>query len=379
MIIVLILLIGLVGANSLALSPIAAAVAIDLGASGAPAVMTAAALYGAGVAVSALCLAPLTDKYGADVILRVALLLIASALGASALAPSLSVLVVVQALAGIGAGMAIPAIYGMASVVAPKGEEARTLGKVLTGWTLSMIGGVTLSAYITDLFGWRMVYVLLSGSLFLILLALTIKTLPPAPKSGRFTSPIGAFRIAGVFPGLFAVGMMGMGFYGVYNFLGAHLVEDLGYAVRAGGLLTLSYGLGFAASMVLDPYIDRIGARRGLIGFFAVMAIYYVGMSLIAQNYYALALSMAGWGALQHMGLTITIGRLGMIDPARRGAILGLNTFVMYLAVFLSTFAYRPIFEGHGLMSCLLVSALLALAGLAEAILWRRPAPQRLA
>ncbi len=379
MILVHILLIGLVGANSLALSPIAAAVAIDLGVSGAPAVMSAAAVYGAGVALSALCLAPLTDKFGADVVLRYALMIIATALAASAMAPSLGVLIVVQGVAGIGAGMAIPAIYGMASVVAPKGREAQTLGKVLTGWTLSMIGGVTMSAYITDLFGWRMVYVVLSGSLFLILALLLIWSLPPAPKSGRFTSPIGAFRISGVLPGLFSVGMLGMGFYGAYNYLGAHLVEELGYPVSAGGLLTLSYGLGFAASMLLDPFVDRIGARRALIGLFAGLAVYYVGMAGIVQHYYVLMLSMAGWGAFQHMGLTVTVGRLGMIDPSKRGAILGLNSFVMYLMVFVSTIAYRPLFEAQGLMMCLLVSAALAVAGMGEAILWRRPAPQKLA
>ena len=67
------LCIGLVGANSLALGPIAPRVAESF-ASDVPAVMTASAAFGIGTAASALLLAGLIDRFGAGRVLRYALL-----------------------------------------------------------------------------------------------------------------------------------------------------------------------------------------------------------------------------------------------------------------------------------------------------------------
>ncbi len=82
------LCIGLVGANSLALGPIAPRVAESF-ASGVPAVMTASAAFGIGTAASALLLAGLIDRFGAGRVLRYALLAFLAALAASGAAPVL--------------------------------------------------------------------------------------------------------------------------------------------------------------------------------------------------------------------------------------------------------------------------------------------------
>jgi len=71
-------------------------------------------------------------------------------------------LCIAQAAAGLCAGVALPAIYGLAADVGPNGRESETLGKVLTGWTLSLVAGVSLSAVVSDLVGWRAVYAVLA-------------------------------------------------------------------------------------------------------------------------------------------------------------------------------------------------------------------------
>ncbi|TGR92549.1 MFS transporter, partial [bacterium M00.F.Ca.ET.191.01.1.1] len=87
--------------------------------------------------------------------LQGALLLLALALAASALAPTVSALVAAQLFAGIAAGVAMPAIYASSAAIAPPGRESGTIGVVLTGWTLSMVAGVSLSAVLADLSHWR--------------------------------------------------------------------------------------------------------------------------------------------------------------------------------------------------------------------------------
>ncbi|GAA6207644.1 MFS transporter [Cognatishimia sp. WU-CL00825] len=374
MIFILMISIGLIGANSLVLSPIAAEVAAGLSVANPADVMAASAAYGGGVAISALLLAPMADKFGADTALRQSMVLIVAAIAISACAPNSTVLIIAQALAGIGAGMALPAIYSLATLIAPKGQEARTIGKVLTGWTLSMVGGVTLSAFIADSFGWRAVYGALSLGLAAVLITLYYVTLPQAPKSAKATSPISALKVQGLLPGLFSVCMLGTAFYGVYNYLGTHITEDLGRSISAGGWFTLSYGLGFAAAMLFDPMLDRIGARRGLIAVFALTSLYLVFMASLAYSYLWLCLSMFGWGALQHLGLNLTVGRLSMLDASQRGAIMGLNSAVMYVSVFAATLLYRPIFDGWGLAVCMLLSAVLMAFGCLEALVARQRA-----
>ena len=154
--------IGVVGANSLVLSPIATDVARSFAGRGASDVMLASAVYGAGTALSALFLAPQADRIGLKRALLWALTVLAAALVASALAPTLPVLVLAQGVTGLGAGLALPAIYGLAADIAPKGQESETLGKVLTGWTLSLVAGVSLSAVLADLLHWRAVFAVMA-------------------------------------------------------------------------------------------------------------------------------------------------------------------------------------------------------------------------
>ncbi|MGL6251053.1 MAG: MFS transporter, partial [Billgrantia desiderata] len=136
---------AVIGANSLALSPIAATVAASFPGRNAADVVTAAALYGLATACSALLLASLSDRIGAERALTRALLVLSASLGAAALSPALWTLIVAQALAGLAAGVALPAIYTLTAQVAEKGRESQTLSFVLTGWTLSLVVGVGLA------------------------------------------------------------------------------------------------------------------------------------------------------------------------------------------------------------------------------------------
>lgn len=376
MILLLMLCVGLIGANSLVLSPIAASVAEGLGLSTASEAMTAAGIYGVGVALSALFLAPRADRVGAHKALKTALALVTLGLGISGFAPSLILLSLGQGLTGVGVGMALPAIYSLAAVIAPKGQESRVMGLVLTGWTLSMVGGVTLAAHIADLWGWRMVFFLLTGAMVAIYVVVRAASFPDQPTSTRVTSPLSALQVPGILPALFSVVMLGTGFYGIYNYLGAHLTTNMGRDVSEAGLLTLSYGIGFGAATLLDPWLDRVGPRRGLLAVFSALAAYYFLGTLWATEYAALIVFMFGWGVLQHLGLNLTVSRLSQLDPSQRGAVMGLNSTVMYMSVFGATVVFRPIFEGGGLTACLLGATALAVAGALEALIARLRARQ---
>ena len=123
-------------------------------------------------------------------------------------------------------------------------------------------------------------------------------------------------------------------FYGVYAYIGDHLHRGLGLPVSAGGLLALCYGLGFGATTFLDRWIDRLGPARLLPLFFTVVGGVYLVMSAAAASYPAMLAVVFCWGMANHAALNVLILRLAALDPGRRGAIMGLNSGVTYLALF---------------------------------------------
>ncbi|MEY9558302.1 MFS transporter [Sinorhizobium fredii] len=364
---VLTVCIGVIGSNSLALGPIAPEVARSLGAD-VPAVMTASAAFGLGTAASAVFLGRLIDRHGPRRMLAAALLLLAAGLAGSAFAPALPLLVAAQLVVGIAAGIALPAIYTLASVIAPAGRESETIGLVLTGWTLSMVAGVPLSAAIADFAGWRTVYLVVAAATLVACTAVRLAAVREG-SAGQATSPLAALGVRGVAPLLVACAAFMAAFYGVYGYIGDHLHAALGLPVSANGLVAISYGLGFGGAAFLDRLIDRFGAARLLPLIFLAVAGVYIAMSAASGFYPAMLAVVFLWGLANHFGLNVLIMRLTALDPARRGAIMGLNSGVTYLALFAGTIGFGAVYAGTAFYSLPLAAAGLMLAAAASAAL----------
>ena len=365
-ILILMSAIGVIGANSLLLSPVVTAVSQTLHASTAE-VMRAASAYGLGVAAAALLLAPLGDRIGAGRLLRMALLLLAAGLGASAAAPDVRMLMAAQAVCGLAAGAALPSIYTLAMVIAPKGREARVLGYVLAGWTVSMVLGVSVSAWATDLAGWRAVYTALAG-VALLLWGAAASLRGAGSPSGQASSPLTALRVPGILRGLLATALLMLGFYSSYFFTGAHITQALGLSTTQAGLLPLFYGIGFGLAVLLDPVLDRLGLARATPPVFLGVTASYLLMMVWADSYVLLLGLAVLWGICQHLALNLVVGRVTLLDPGQRGAIMGLFSTVTYICVFAAPFAGAAAYAGWGLAGCLAVSALLSASAVLEAL-----------
>ncbi|RWL20783.1 MULTISPECIES: MFS transporter [Mesorhizobium] len=363
--------IAVIGSNSLVLGPIAPAVAASFTTS-VPAVMIASAAFGLGTSASALFLARYIDRLGARRMLQGALLLLAIALVSSAAAPTVTTLVAAQLLAGIAAGVAMPAIYASSAAIAPPGRESGTIGVVLTGWTLSMVAGVSLSAVLADLVHWRAVFAAVAVLAALALTGLTLTSLSDVRKSGPAPTPLGALAVPGIVPLLVACGAFMTAFYGVYGYLGDHLHNGLGRPVSANGLAALAYGAGFGMAALLDGVIDRLGARRVMPFAYLLVAVVYVALAAAGGSFHLTIAMVAAWGLANHLGLNVLVMRLSALDPARRGTIMGLNSAVTYLAVFVGTTAFGPLYSSFGFAASAVVAALLMLVA-ASAAVWRSP------
>lgn len=366
--------IAVIGANSLALGPIAPGIAAAYKAP-VPTVMLAAGGYGLGTAFGALFLARYIDRIGVKRALVAAMALLGLAFAASAAAPHVWGLIGAQAAAGLAAGIGLPAIYAFAAVVAPPGRESAVLGAVLTGWTLSMVAGVSLSAVLADFVSWRTVYGSLTGLALLAALALArTRHRSRAPAGDAAPSPLAALTVPGVGRLLLVCVAYMTAFYGVYAYLGDHVHQALGQAISASGLVALAYGLGFGAAAFADPLIDRLGARRVMPFAYAGIAAVYLLLAAASGSYVAIIGIALIWGLANHFGLNVLIGSLSAIDPARRGTILGLNSAVTYLSVTVGTVGFGPLYQLGGWP--LLTAIAAALCAIAVVLTWTGARPQ---
>jgi len=152
--------VGIVGSNTFLLAPILTNVANSLEVTTAIAAR-AAAMGGIGAAISALVLTPLLDRFGAERALRLGLMIFALAMFICAASPNLAILSIGQAFGGAATGVVLPCCYALATTLAPKGKEASMLGRVIGGWSLSMILTVPVSALIADALSWRVDYMIM--------------------------------------------------------------------------------------------------------------------------------------------------------------------------------------------------------------------------
>lgn len=277
-----------------------------------------------------------------------ALLGLAAALGLSALSPAVPALAGAQLMAGVASGIALPAIYASAAAVAPPGRESRTIGLVLTGWTLSMVAGVSLSAVVADYVHWRAVYAVVAMLALIASLTLKVSRYRDVPATGPAPQPLAALRIVGVKPLLIACAAFMSAFYGIYGYLGDHLHSGLGEPVSANGIVALVYGIGFGAAALLDGIVDRLGSRRVMPFAFLAVGAVYLGFALAGGSFVAVLGLTFLWGLTNHFGLNVLIMRLAAIDPSRRGTIMGLNSAVTYLAVFAGTTGFGPLYATWG-------------------------------
>ena len=363
-ILVLTLGIAVTGSNSLVLSPILADVAQALGTTPV-AVSRAIAAYGGATALSAFLLAPRIDRVGPRRALSAGMGAMAVAMLLSAGAGHWAVLALAQALAGLGAGIVLPSIYALATSIAPKDAEAAVLGRVLTGWSLSLVVGVPAAALLTDLAGWR--------APFLVLAALAVASLagtlrlpearPAQPEPA--TSPLAALGFPSVPPLLLVCLAFMAAFYGTYAFVGDAVRQATGASAGMTGVIVLSYGIGFGLANLADRRVDRLGAETVLPWALAAVAGIYLALILATAALWSAAAATLAWGFGNHLCLNTLIVLLARANPERRGAVLGLNSAVTYLGALVGTGGAGLLLPQAGFAAiCLAAATLVAAAAL---------------
>ncbi len=364
---ILMVSVALVGSNGLLLSPVLTDIAQGFGES-AGVTGRALAAYSAGTAVTALWLGRSLDGFGLSRALALAMLLVGLAQFGSGFATGWVTLALMQGLAGAGAGVALPAVYGITAMISPKGQEARYMSRVIFGWSVAMVAAVPLGAFLAQLVGWRLMLEIVGG---VALLAAGLNWLL-LPSSGKAEARVrmGRFRPLFLKGGLVQYGItlfFMMAFYGTYAYLGDHTRAAFGVSAGAAGLNALLYGLGFGLAVFGAALVDRIGRVRAL-PVALVLTSTLLASLWLAGSFPLFLVMIFVWGFINHFILNMIVVGLNALAPQNRGAVMGLYSSVTYAAATLGILLMGGVYEAFGFVAVALLAGAFNVAAMVLAL-----------
>ncbi len=195
---------------------------------------------GLAAGVAALATGLLAARLGLRELLLAGAAVLAGGSLLSAAAPTFAVLVVAQALAGVGIGVSYSAAVAAVAEWAPPGERSRVLALALLGPPLAWIVGMPLVGVIGEV-SWRLAWAVVPISLAVVATVLLLGRVGTPPASTRVS-----VRSVLTYPGVarWSIGELFAfsGWAGALVYTGALLVESYDLSIAATGL-----ALGFGA------------------------------------------------------------------------------------------------------------------------------------
>ena len=357
---VLALIIGVasIGAEALVMSPMLDDIGESLNSS--PGGLgDAVAAYGIALAIAA----PVIGLYGQRIApLKLMLfglgLFVVSSL-VCAVAWNENLLIVARAACGISAGAFLPTCYAFVGAAVPYERRAKVMGRIMFGWSLSLVVGVPLGGFIGQIFGWRMAFVIvaIAGTIaFLMLVGFVMRYRPihlvaPTSRVVRWQLPLPVMYVFG------ATFLNMLGFYGVYTYLGTAIREAQGIGSGGASAYVLCYGIGLAFSTLRGDVLDRLGKVRVLSFALLLLCPLFLLQSVAIDHPFFLAAVMGIWGLLQGAVLTGLNTVLTQQAGERRGLATALNTSLTYFAVAFSALLGGLVIDGSSGFAQICVAA----------------------
>jgi predicted MFS family arabinose efflux permease len=289
-----------------------------------------ASAYALPTVILAPVFGPLSDRRGRRFSMLLGLSLFTVAAAGCVVAPTLPLLIGARIANGLGAAIAIPAVFATVGDLPTLGERARSMSLVAGMFPLSTLLGLPIGAFAAILGGWRMSFAFIVV-VALVALALVVRFSPLTQGRPTVGSYLGAYRTILERPRVLRViGVMFvwfMGTFGLFIYVGEFVHESFGIPTDQAGLIYVAVGIaGIIATRVSGRLMTGVGPRRAVllaIAGFAVSALLLpltsvaLPLTIVLFNFWAFS-TWVGVPAMQ----TIVAG---LSDDAR-GTMLALNS-----------------------------------------------------
>ncbi|WP_231626984.1 MFS transporter [Streptomyces apocyni] len=276
--------------------------------------------------------ATLLAKRSAKVVLGVALVVFTVGNALTALAPTLAILLIARAVAGVGAGVYSPIAAATAAGLTTPERRGRALVTVMGGLSIGTVIGVPAGMLLASHVGWR-------GTLWLItalgLVALIgIVRLPkievsPPPPLGQRVRALASGRIAGIV----CVSLLGgIASLGLYTYLAEFLV-DAAHTDQAVWAMWAWGAGGILGSLLIGPIVDR--TRRPFAAVSCVLLLIVASQFVLPTAAHAAAawavVPLVVWGAAGWAVQVPQQHQLIAAQPQQAAVAVSLNSSAVYL------------------------------------------------
>ncbi|WP_295125472.1 MFS transporter [uncultured Leifsonia sp.] len=327
--------------------------------------------YALGVVVGAPTIAAFAARWPRKKLLL--WLLVAFTLGtvASALAPTFQLVLLARFVSALPHG----AYFGIASLVAASlmgpGKRGQGVAFVLSGLTIANVIGVPFITWIGQAHGWRIAY-LVVAAIFALTFAAVALLVPwqAGDPAATLRNELKAFTRLQVWLALL-IGAIGFGgFFAVYTYVAPMVTSVTELPASAVPLVLILIGVGMTVGNILGGRQADRGVERGMLLFFGVMlaglaALFFTAWSLAGLLISVFVIAGAA-SALSPMIQT----RLMDVAHDSQSIAAALNHSALNIANASGAFlGGLTIAAGFGYLSPILVGIVLAVAGIALALL----------
>ncbi|MGO1173986.1 MAG: MFS transporter [Actinomycetaceae bacterium] len=350
------------------IAPLVPVVAGDLGVT-AGAAAGAATSYFVGYGLMQAVWGRLSDRYGRVRTAQASLILAAVAGGTSALAPTLTVLIVLRALTGAAFAAVVPGSLIYIGDTVPAAERHAPVAGIMRSTAVGMALATVVAGVLGETLGWRVALTL--PALLALIVAVSLSRLPEpgaGPRAGGLLAPLRS-RWALLVLGLtFVEGAVVLGLLPLLP----TVLQIGGTSVTASGLVTAAYG---AVLVVTTGAVQAVGRRLSAPGLMAVGVVCGTVAYLVLEAWpspvgvlVASALLAGTWAFLHS---TMQVWAIEVL-PSARAAMISLYATSLFLGSSVGTAAASPALTTPGGHPFLVAAAVLALLGVIVVVARRR-------
>jgi len=288
---------------------------------------------------------------------------------ATALAPSIELVLASRLVAGLGAAMFSPTATASAASLASPEQRGRALAIVIAGLSAATALGAPLGTFIGGWLNWRatMWFVAGVGALAAIGVAWRLPQIPapPAVSLARRLAPLGDARVLLT---LLTTWLVYTGTFLVYTYIGLSFDRATGGDPRVLAGLLLLWGVAATfGNLASGRLTDRFGSRRIITTVITLLALDFALLPWTSASLTTAAPALVVWGLCSWGLLVPQQHRLISITPDATPLLLGLNSAALYVGVSMSGLiggAAISWFDRHalGLVSAVFFTAALLVA-----------------
>ncbi|WP_055443352.1 MFS transporter [Lacinutrix himadriensis] len=251
-----------------------------------------------GYAMAIFFISPLGDVMNRKVVIRNLSITLVIALLGVYFAPNFAVLIVATFVVGLGANITQQLLPLGAALATPE-NKGKVVATLMTGLTTGILLSRTLSGFIAEHFGWRMVF--LSAAIIAAIIGVVLHLVLPSNKPTanlKYTKLLGSmFTLLKTKPQLREAAFVGALWFAAFNAMWATIAihvmdEPFSFSVQQVGLLGFVGAAGIFGAKIAGKWVDKIGVRKVMTISISLVLLSFVVLAIGQNNIVVLCIGI---------------------------------------------------------------------------------------